>query len=218
MSLSGFVAPVSGPAGSGFRTADRPRHEGIDFPIPSGSPVYAARAGTIRRTGIDSGGYGNFIEIDHGGGTTTRYGHLREFLVTSGRVNAGQIIAYSGGGANDPQPGRGRSTGAHLHFELRINGNPVDPSQYLPAATGRVAPTPVSMGEIFGRMLIPNLPAGYRVEGRDTPTKSYSVIVTPNGTSFPRYVTSARDISNFSSLSRESQNQITEYFRIVNSR
>lgn len=139
VSAQGFVAPVSGQVGSGFRTPDRPRHNGIDYPIPAGSPVYAAKDGNIVSARTETG-FGYTIRIDHGNGVSTLYAHLREYVKTSGRVRAGEMIARSGGVPGEP--GAGRSTGAHLHFELLVGNTQVDPRPYLPSAAGQTTPTP----------------------------------------------------------------------------
>lgn len=201
MSTQGFVTPVAGPVGSGFRSADRPNHEGLDFPIPAGNPVRAAKAGTIQ-SARPRDGYGNTIIIDHGNGVTTLYAHLREFLKTSGTVQQGEIIARSGGVPGEP--GAGRTTGAHLHFEVRMNGRSVDPGAYLATATPEQR-TPTT-----------GLPAGYRREGRADAQRKMTVpyIITPNGASFPASVTSAQNITNFNSLNPQTQNEILTYFRL----
>lgn len=106
-------------------------HDGIDIPGAMGSPVLAAAAGTVRFTGW-RGGYGNLVEIDHGGGLTSRYGHLLAILAPAGaQVSAGDTIARMGS--------TGRSTGSHLHFEVRIHGRAVDPHLYL-ASTQQQSP------------------------------------------------------------------------------
>jgi len=115
---------------SGLRTM----HAGIDIPGPLGSPVRAAATGIIDYAGR-AGGYGNMIEIDHGGGLVTRYAHLSRFLVASGaRVERGQEIAMMGS--------TGRSTGSHLHFEVRLNGQATGPLAWLTGepATERMSP------------------------------------------------------------------------------
>lgn len=97
-------------------------HEGIDFGTPVGTPVLAAGDGVISRAGI-AGGYGNVVDISHSSGWSTRYGHLSRFApgITAGtRVKQGQVIAYSGN--------TGRSTGPHLHYEIRLNGVALDPT------------------------------------------------------------------------------------------
>ena len=100
-------------------------HAGIDFRQKTGSDVKATGAGIVVHAGT-SGGYGIMVEIDHGNGITTRYGHLSEVLVKEGdKVRSGDIIALSGS--------TGRSTGPHLHYEVRRNGNAVDPMRFLNA-------------------------------------------------------------------------------------
>jgi len=100
-------------------------HAGIDFRQKTGSDVKATGAGVVIHAGT-SGGYGIMVEIDHGNGITTRYGHLSKLLVKEGdTVQAGDIIALSGS--------TGRSTGPHLHYEVRRNGNAVDPMRFLNA-------------------------------------------------------------------------------------
>ena len=100
-------------------------HTGIDLVEPFGSPVYAADDGVVALVGSSSSGYGNFVVIAHSGGLDTLYGHLSTAVVKLGdRVSQGQPIGLEGS--------TGNSTGAHLHFELRINQKPVDPTPYLP--------------------------------------------------------------------------------------
>ena len=97
-------------------------HEGIDIAAPSGTPIRAAAAGRIIYTGYMSG-YGNITIIDHGNGLATAYAHQSAFYVRSGNVSQGTAIGAVGT--------TGNSTGAHLHFEVRVNGSPVDPMGYL---------------------------------------------------------------------------------------
>jgi murein DD-endopeptidase MepM/ murein hydrolase activator NlpD len=103
-------------------------HPGIDFRDAVGSAVPATAAGVVTRAGR-AGGYGNMVEIDHGGGYSTRYGHLSEIDVQVGdKVTLGEIIGKSGS--------TGRSTGPHLHYEVRYNGKAVNPVAFLKA--GRI--------------------------------------------------------------------------------
>jgi murein DD-endopeptidase MepM/ murein hydrolase activator NlpD len=100
-------------------------HTGIDMVEPFGSPVYAADDGVVALVGSSSNGYGNYVVIAHSGGLDTLYGHLSTALVNVGQpVIQGQPVGLEGS--------TGNSTGAHLHFELRINQRPVDPMLYLP--------------------------------------------------------------------------------------
>lgn len=102
-------------------------HTGIDFRANSGAPVRATGAGRVV-TAEYSGGYGNMVEIEHAGGVTTRYAHLSSIAVEEGEtVNLGQIVGRVGS--------TGRSTGPHLHYETRIDGDAVDPHRFLRAGT-----------------------------------------------------------------------------------
>jgi len=99
-------------------------HAGIDLAGPNGTPIYATADGTVRRSGWNSGGYGNLVEVDHGRGIETRYGHLSQALVRAGQqVKRGQLIGRMGS--------TGRSTGSHLHYEVRIEGKPVNPIPFM---------------------------------------------------------------------------------------
>jgi murein DD-endopeptidase MepM/ murein hydrolase activator NlpD len=100
-------------------------HTGIDLRGERGEPVHATAAGKVSIAGRD-GGYGNLVEINHGNGLSTRYGHLSEIDVKVGqKVHIGQVIGKIGS--------TGRSTGPHLHYETRINGDPVNPQKFLRA-------------------------------------------------------------------------------------
>jgi murein DD-endopeptidase MepM/ murein hydrolase activator NlpD len=100
-------------------------HTGLDFRGDTGEPIHATAAGTVVSAGW-SGGYGKMVEIDHGNGLSTRYGHLSEIDVNVGDdIRIGQVIARMGS--------TGRSTGPHLHYETRIDGDPVDPERFLRA-------------------------------------------------------------------------------------
>ena len=108
------------------------RHDGIDLPAPARTPVRAAGDGVVRARGYN-GGYGNYVRLDHGFGVHTAYGHLRRFargLTVGRRVRRGDIIGTVGS--------TGRSTGPHLHYEVRVDGRAVDPLPFLPAAARRV--------------------------------------------------------------------------------
>ncbi|HKX79734.1 MAG TPA: M23 family metallopeptidase [Novosphingobium sp.] len=102
-------------------------HAGLDFAAPYGAPIYAAASGRVSFAGIKQG-YGNCIEVDHGNGLVTRYAHMSRFVAAIGRqVDAGDMIGAIGS--------TGRSTGPHLHFEVHINGRPVNPRPFLEAAS-----------------------------------------------------------------------------------
>ncbi|RED95608.1 peptidoglycan DD-metalloendopeptidase family protein [Marinoscillum furvescens] len=102
----------------------RKPHNGVDFSLPQGTPIYATGDGTVKFTRSSYTGYGKQIEIDHGFGYTTKYAHLSEFVVKRGqKVKRGELIAYSGN--------TGKSTAPHLHYEVKIDGKPVDPVHYF---------------------------------------------------------------------------------------
>lgn len=124
-----LLFPANGPITSGFGYRVHPifgstrMHTGIDISAPYGAPVWAADSGTVAFVGTMSG-YGNTVVVDHGGGLATTYNHLSAFFVGGGqRVERGSEIAAVGC--------TGYCTGPHLHFEVRVNGTPVDPLPYL---------------------------------------------------------------------------------------
>lgn len=128
-SASGFQWPVNAPITSGFGYRMHPvlgyarLHTGIDFGAGIGTPIVAAAGGVVVSAGW-TGGYGNAVIISHGGGIATLYGHQSRLAVGTGaHVSRGQVIGYVGT--------TGLSTGPHLHFEVRVNGTPVDPRGYL---------------------------------------------------------------------------------------
>lgn len=127
--LTGFIAPVSGGRQSapfGERRGNR-NHAGVDIAVPVGTGVRAPAAGTIIEIGNDPGGYGNFVVIDHGRGTTTRYAHLLRINRREGQqVGQGEVFAQSGGARG--APGAGNSRGPHLHYEVRLNRRAVNPN------------------------------------------------------------------------------------------
>ena len=117
-------------SGFGYRadpfTGGAAFHAGLDFKGPVGAPIYAAAQGTVSFAGQRQG-YGNCLEIDHGNGLVTRYAHMSAFRAAVGQpVGAGDVIGLIGNS--------GRSTGPHLHFEVRIHDNPVNPRPFLEAA------------------------------------------------------------------------------------
>ena len=122
-SAAGFIWPVNGPVTSGFGMRWGRMHEGIDIGVGYGTPIHAAAAGRVVYAGWMSG-YGNLVAIDHGGGISTAYGHQSSLAVSVGQIVAqGETIGYVGC--------TGHCFGPHLHFEVRINGAPVDPLGYL---------------------------------------------------------------------------------------
>ncbi|MGK6325056.1 M23 family metallopeptidase [Sphingomonas sp. DT-51] len=115
-------------------------HAGVDIPGPSGTPIYATADGVISHAGRQ-GGYGNMVEINHGKGIATRYGHLSKILVSDNtRVKRGQLIALMGS--------TGRSTGPHLHYEVRIDGHAVNPVPFLTTADYLMAAQDRAVGQI----------------------------------------------------------------------
>jgi hypothetical protein len=100
-------------------------HEGLDFPAPKGTPIYAASGGVVSEARYMTG-YGKLVEINHGNGMSTRYAHASSIVVKLGDVvEKGQLIARVGS--------TGQSTGSHLHFEVRMAGHALDPKLFLPA-------------------------------------------------------------------------------------
>ena len=118
----GFIWPVNGALTSGFGMRWGRMHEGIDIAAPGGTPIRAAKSGSIVLASA-YGGYGNYTCISHGGGLSTCYAHQSSFARTSGSISQGTVLGYVGS--------TGHSTGNHLHFEIRINGQAVDPLSYL---------------------------------------------------------------------------------------
>jgi murein DD-endopeptidase MepM/ murein hydrolase activator NlpD len=124
VSGSGMRWPASGPVTSGFGYRWGRLHAGIDIGAGMGAPIRAAKDGVVIFSGTQSG-YGNVVIIDHGGGLTTLYAHQSRRAAADGAdVSAGEVIGYVGS--------TGHSTGPHLHFETRVNGDPQNPMRYLP--------------------------------------------------------------------------------------
>jgi murein DD-endopeptidase MepM/ murein hydrolase activator NlpD len=123
-STTGLIWPVNGPITSPFGPRWGGFHPGIDIGVPTGTPIQAAAAGTVIWCGWQSG-YGNLVVIDHHNGIATAYAHQSRIAVSCNQdVAQGQLIGYVGC--------TGFCTGPHLHFEVRVNGAPVDPLGYLP--------------------------------------------------------------------------------------
>jgi murein DD-endopeptidase MepM/ murein hydrolase activator NlpD len=124
-----FILPVNGAVTSGFGPRAHPiyggsrMHAGVDITASSGTPIKAAGDGVVRMAG-SNGGYGNWTLIDHGDGLATGYAHQSRIGVSVGqRVSTGEVIGYVGS--------TGASTGPHLHWEVRVNGNPVNPMGWV---------------------------------------------------------------------------------------
>lgn len=121
-----FILPTGSSRVSGwyFRDPRNPSHIGIDYACHTGDPIYASDNGVVTIAGWN-GGYGILVEVSHGNGFTTRYGHFSDIIVGCGEsVFQGQLLGYCGS--------TGWSTGPHLHFEIRYNGVPQNPQNYLP--------------------------------------------------------------------------------------
>jgi len=122
-SPAGLIWPVSGPVTSPFGMRWGRMHEGIDIGVPEGTPIHAAAAGTVIYAGWEEG-YGNLVVLDNGGNIATAYAHQSQIAVSLGQsVAQGDVIGYTGC--------TGHCLGPHLHFEVRVNGAPVDPLRYL---------------------------------------------------------------------------------------
>jgi murein DD-endopeptidase MepM/ murein hydrolase activator NlpD len=127
------IWPVQGTLDSSFGVRRNPfggssyeSHEGQDIEALTGTPVVASASGTVTIAGVQNG-YGNVVYVDHGNGLSTRYGHLSHIDVAVGQsVRQGELVGLVGS--------TGRSTGPHLHYEVRINNSPVNPRMYLPGA------------------------------------------------------------------------------------
>lgn len=120
-----FFRPVPGAVGDRFGFIPPGRwHTGLDFPEPKGTPIHAGGVGVVSFAGLNTGGYGNLVVISHRLGFESWYAHMSVIGASVGqRVSGGQTIGYVGS--------TGRSTGPHLHFEVRHFGTPVDPTPYL---------------------------------------------------------------------------------------
>lgn len=109
----------------------RRAHKGVDLAGPTGTPVYATADGTVGMAQWFSS-YGNYVQIEHGAGLETRYGHLSGYTVEAGqKVHKGDLIGYIGS--------TGRSTGPHLHYEVRVDGEAVNPIPYMVETSGQQA-------------------------------------------------------------------------------
>lgn len=136
LSLTSNFGVRSDPFNGGARM-----HKGIDIPGPVGTPVYATADGIVSRAGWASG-YGNLVQISHGGGLETRYGHMSKLVAApNSYVRRGQLIGLMGS--------TGRSTGSHLHYEVRVDGQAINPMPFVAGPDVLVAMNtkpPVAMG------------------------------------------------------------------------
>jgi murein DD-endopeptidase MepM/ murein hydrolase activator NlpD len=122
-SVAGFIWPLNNAVTSGYGPRWGRMHTGIDIDGTTGEPIVASKGGTVIHAGSMSG-YGNAVVIDHGGGISTLYAHMSSIAVSGGSIGQGQHVGNVGC--------TGSCTGDHLHFEVRVNGSPTDPMQYLP--------------------------------------------------------------------------------------
>lgn len=155
------AAPLSISSPFGWRSDPikgiRRRHSGIDLPGRSGTRIYATGAGVVSFAGWMSG-YGNLVQIDHPGGVRTRYGHLSRILVGGGvPVAQGDLIGQMGS--------TGKSTGSHLHYEVRADGVPVNPLAYI----GQAAPS------FYETVWAPEVPVTARWTGWDSAKNTNSL-------------------------------------------
>lgn len=136
LSLTSNFGVRSDPFNGGARM-----HKGIDIPGPIGTPIHATADGIVNRAGWASG-YGNLVQISHGSGMETRYGHMSKLLVPANSfVKRGQIIGLMGS--------TGRSTGSHLHYEVRVDGAAINPLPFVAGPDYLVAVNskpPIAMG------------------------------------------------------------------------
>ncbi|UZW55330.1 M23 family metallopeptidase [Sphingobium sp. JS3065] len=136
LSLTSNFGVRSAPFNGGARM-----HKGIDIPGPMGTKIYATADGIVNRAGW-ANGYGNLVQISHGGGMETRYGHMSKLLVASNSyVRRGQLIGLMGS--------TGRSTGSHLHYEVRLDGQAINPVPFVAGPDYLVAMNtrpPIAMG------------------------------------------------------------------------
>lgn len=175
-----FLAPLNGFAvNSPFGLRKMPweeggrLHEGVDIAAPVGTPIRVTLAGTVLRTGVD-GGYGRFVEVAHGDGLTSLYAHLGRTaagLKAGMAVPAGYVVAYVGSS--------GRSTGAHLHFEIREAGRPLDPAAFMGRSFATAADLPLRDAARVSRQVrvaqVSDWPSGVAARSRS----SAQVVVRP---------------------------------------
>jgi len=122
-SVAGFIWPLNNSVTSPYGPRWGRMHTGIDIDGYTGEPIVASKGGNVIQAGSMSG-YGNAVVIDHGGGISTLYAHMSSIAVSGGSIRQGQHVGNVGC--------TGSCTGDHLHFEVRVNGSPTDPMQYLP--------------------------------------------------------------------------------------
>ena len=125
-------------------------HQGVDYPAANGTPILATASGTITQAGY-KGGYGNLVEIDHGQGYTSKYGHASQILVSLGQqVKKGQVIALVGS--------TGHSTGPHLHFEMAQDGHAFNPLAFMAEGLQLGSPYSSAQNLVKGASYMKNYP------------------------------------------------------------
>jgi len=135
-----FCAPITGKVYSGYKPRRSREHNGLDVPLTTGDTIRACFNGIVRYTGTSyrTGGYGNLVVIRHSNGLETYYGHLSKILLSPNEiVKAGEVVGRGGN--------TGRSTGPHLHFEVRYKGQSFDPERIVNFETGEVRDTVFSL-------------------------------------------------------------------------
>lgn len=166
-----FAAPLNGFAiNSPFGLRKMPweeggrLHEGVDIAAPTGAPIHVTLGGTVLRSGVD-GGYGRFVEVAHGAGLTSLYAHLGRVApgVKAGTfLPAGSVVAYVGS--------TGRSTGSHLHFEIREEGRPLNPAAFMGRSFATAADLPLTAAARIPRRVriaqVSDWPAGVNPAAR----------------------------------------------------
>ena len=175
-----FASPLSGFAvNSPFGLRKMPweeggrLHEGVDIAAPVGTPIRVTLAGTVVRTGVD-GGYGRFVEVAHGDGLTSLYAHLGRVargLKAGVVVPAGAVVAYVGSS--------GRSTGAHLHFEIREDGRPLNPTVFVDRTFATLADLPLTAAARVPRRVRVAQVSGWSARPGVAPRKSEQLIILP---------------------------------------
>ncbi|HEX8083768.1 MAG TPA: peptidoglycan-binding protein [Solirubrobacteraceae bacterium] len=115
-----FLRPIAAPIGDRFGMRGKRPHQGVDFPAPAGTPVTAAGVGTVSSAGYNPFGYGNLVVVQHRLGFQTWYAHLSSIAAVPGQAVSGGVLIGRVGST-------GHSTGPHLHWEVRLNGTPIDP-------------------------------------------------------------------------------------------
>jgi murein DD-endopeptidase MepM/ murein hydrolase activator NlpD len=155
-------------------------HDGIDVGVPSGTPIKSVKAGKIIFAG-EQRGYGYSVEVKHDDDTSTFYAHLSSIGVRVGQsVGRGEVVGLSGGGQNDP--GRGTSTGPHLHFELRVGGRKVDPGKDLALSSITIPPSLAEREPARESTTINTLSSVVADEESEASTVTRTIIVSQNNT------------------------------------